>query len=227
MPDAVMLFAAGRGTRMAPLTDHMPKPLVRVAGRPLLDHALDLVAAAKLPRCVVNTHYRAAQIAAHLSTRPEIRISPEPEERLETGGGLRAALPLLGPGPVFTLNSDAVWSDPGALSQLRAAWDPARMDALLLLIPAERAHGHAGAGDFSCADDGRLTRGGPLTYTGAQIIAPDSLAEIPDRVFSLNTLWDRMAMQGRLCGLVYSGHWADVGTPEGIAIAETMLATHR
>ncbi|WP_424972140.1 nucleotidyltransferase family protein [Dinoroseobacter sp. S76] len=227
MPDAVMLFAAGRGTRMAPLTDHLPKPLVEVAGRPLLDHALELVTAARIDHCVVNTHYRAVQIAEHLATRPEILISEEPEERLETGGGLRAALPLLGPGPVFTLNSDAVWSDPTALSQLRATWDPTRMDALLLLIPAEHAHGHRGAGDFTCAADGRLTRSGPLTYTGAQILKPDGLADIPDRVFSLNLLWDQMAARGRLCGLVYSGHWADVGTPSGIEIAETMLAAHQ
>lgn len=227
MPDAVMLFAAGQGTRMAPLTDHMPKPLVHVAGQPLLDHALELVTAAAIGRCVVNTHYRAKQIEDHLATRPEILINNEAEERLETGGGLRAALPLLGTGPVFTLNSDAVWSDPSALSQLRAAWDPARMDALLLLIPAERAHGHRGAGDFTCAADGHLSRGGPLTYTGAQILKTDGLADIPDRVFSLNLLWDRMAARGRLCGLVYAGHWADVGTPSGIQVAETMLAAQR
>lgn len=227
MPDAVMLFAAGRGTRMAPLTDQLPKPLVPVDGRPLLDHALGLVDAAGIPRCVVNTHYRAAQIADHLAARPGILINNEPKERLETGGGLRAALPLLGPGPVFTLNSDAVWSDPGALSQLRAAWDPSCMDALLLLIPTERAHGHAGSGDFALGSDGRLTRGGPLTYTGAQILSPEGLCEIPERIFSLNLLWDRMAARGRLCGVVYAGHWADVGTPEGIAIAEAMLASTR
>jgi MurNAc alpha-1-phosphate uridylyltransferase len=224
MPDAVMIFAAGRGTRMAPLTDTRPKPLVEVAGRCLLDHALDLTEAAAIPRRVVNIHYLGAQIAAHLAPRPDILISDESDALLETGGGLRKALPLLGPGPVFTLNSDAVWSDPGALSTLRAAWDPSCMDALLLLVPADRAHGHSGAGDFAMDRDGRLTRAGQLIYTGAQIVDPAGLQDIPEAAFSLNVLWTRLADAGRLFGVIYAGHWADVGTPAGIGIAEDMLS---
>lgn len=222
MPDAVMVFAAGRGTRMAPLTDTCPKPLIEVAGRPLIDHALALSSAAKITREVVNTHYMGPLIERHLSDRPQIRISSEHDALLETGGGLRKALPLLGPGPVFTLNSDAVWTDPKALSYLRTDWR-ADMGALLLLVPRDHAHGYTGPGNFTCHPDGKLTRGGPLIYTGAQIVDPRGLEDIPESAFSLNTLWDRYAAEGRLFGTLYPGHWADVGTPAGIPIAEALL----
>ncbi len=221
MSHPVMLFAAGLGTRMATLTATRPKPLIPVAGRALIDHALDQVADAE--PIVVNLHYRPDQIRAHLAQRPDIRFSAETDTILETGGGLKLALPLLGAGPVFTLNTDAVWTGPKALGQLAAAWDGARMDALLLLVPRARAVGHTGAGDFLMDADGRLTRGPGLVYSGAQILRTEGLADIDDPVFSLNRLWNRMLAAGRLFGLVHPGGWCDVGRPECIPLAEQML----
>ncbi|WP_152497012.1 nucleotidyltransferase family protein [Roseovarius sp. THAF8] len=221
-PDAVMLFAAGFGTRMGRLTATRPKPLIEVAGKPLIDHALDLVTAQGPRRVVVNTHYLSAQVAAHLAGR-DITISEEQPDILETGGGLRKALPLLGDGPVFTMNTDAVWAGPNPLEQLAAAWDPGQMDALLLCVPPENAIGHAGAGDFVIGPDDRAARGAGAIYSGVQILKTDGLADIPDRAFSLNILWNRMLDEGRLHAVSYAGRWCDVGTPEGIALAEAML----
>ncbi|MGB3279564.1 MAG: nucleotidyltransferase family protein, partial [Pseudorhodobacter sp.] len=157
-PQSVMLFAAGFGTRMGALTADRPKPLINVAGKPLLDHALHQVAEAGVARAVVNVHYKAAQIAEHLKGRANTLISWEEDQILETGGGLRAALPLLGAGPVFTLNTDAVWTGPNPLINLREQWDGARMDALLLLAPLSRIKGFRGKGDFLLGPDGRITR---------------------------------------------------------------------
>ncbi|MGB7268564.1 MAG: nucleotidyltransferase family protein [Albidovulum sp.] len=221
LPRSLMLFAAGFGTRMAALTADRPKPLIKVAGQALIDHALGQ--AQGVERIVVNLHYRPEQIRAHLAGRPEIAFSAELETILETGGGLRKALPLLNSDPVYTLNTDAVWTGPGALGQLAEAWDPARMDGLLLLVPLERAVGHRGAGDFSMDGAGQLRRGGDLVYTGAQIIVTGGLAAIDEAAFSLNLLWDRMLAQGRLFGVMHRGGWCDVGRPESIALAETML----
>lgn len=223
-PDAVMLFAAGFGTRMGALTADRPKPLIHVGGRALLDHALALVDGAGITTRVVNAHYRVDQIALHLAGT-NAALSVEAPDILDTGGGLRAALPLLGPGPVFTLNTDAVWTGPNPLIALRKTWEPARMGALLLLVPADRAQGHTGAGDFALAPDGRIDRGGGLVYTGAQIVDPTGLGTIRQTAFSLNRLWDRIAADGRLFGLVHKGGWCDVGHPDGIAEAESML-TH-
>ncbi|GHD98286.1 nucleotidyltransferase [Allgaiera indica] len=221
-----MLFAAGRGTRMGTLTRTRPKPMINVAGRTLLDHALALVDAAGADRIVVNTHYLGDQIRDHLRGRPDIRLSPEPK-LLETGGGLRAALPLLGAGPVITLNTDAVWTGSNPISQLRAAWDPARMDALLLLIDPTRAHGHTGGGDFLIGPQGGLTRGPGLIYSGLQITRTEGLKTIDEDVFSMNVLWDRMLRDGRLFGQIHDGSWGDVGRPEGIATAEALLRKPR
>ena len=218
----VMIFAAGFGTRMGALTRDRPKPLIEVAGRALIDHTLDLVAAHAPPRIVVNLHYRAEQLDAHLAGR-DVLLSHETPEILDTGGGLRAARPLLGEGPVLTMNSDAIWRGPNPLTHLAERWDGARMGALLLCLPPDRARGHAGAGDFTREADGRLARGPGLVYSGVQIIDPACLAEIPETVFSLNRAWDALAAQGRLFGAVYPGHWCDVGRPEGIALAEDML----
>ncbi|MDR5652682.1 nucleotidyltransferase family protein [Ruixingdingia sedimenti] len=220
-PDAVMLFAAGFGTRMGALTATRPKPLVPVAGRALIDHALALADGAGVARKVVNLHYLGDQIAAHLAGRADVALSWEPEI-LETGGGLRAALPLLGPGPVFTLNTDAVWTGENPLSRLRSGWDPAHMRALLLLAPADRVTGHSGKGDFALDDQGRITRGGPLVYLGAQIVNPAGIEMIPG-AFSLNRLWDAMIAGGTAHGMLHHGGWCDVGRPEGIALAEAML----
>lgn len=225
-PDAVLLFAAGFGTRMRPLTDARPKPLIEVAGRALLDHALALTDAADLARRVVNTHYLADQVRQHLTGRPDVVISDEQPEILDTGGGLRAAVPLLGPGPVFTLNTDAVWTGANPLAQLRTAWEPERMDALLLLVAPRTAVGHGSDGDFRRDATGRLHRGPGGIYTGAQIIDPAAagLHDVDAPAFSLNTLWDRAAARGRLFGIWHAGGWCDVGHPGGIALAEDMLA---
>lgn len=217
-----MLFAAGFGTRMGALTAERPKPMIEVAGKPLIDHALDLVRSYDPGRIVANLHYQPDQIIAHLDGTG-IRFSHETPEILETGGGLRAALPLLGDGPVFTMNTDAVWSGPNPLDHLAAAWDSSCMDALLLCIPRENAIGHAGKGDFILDPDGRVSRGPGVIYSGLQIIRTEGLHAIPDRVFSLNLLWNRMLEKRRLFALTYPGKWCDVGTPEGIKSAEDML----
>lgn len=226
-PRALMLFAAGFGTRMGALTADRPKPLIPVAGRALIDHALDQADGLALDRIVVNVHYRADQIRAHLAGRPDVMISDETTAILETGGGLRAALPLLGADPVFVMNSDSVWTGQNPLEQLAAAWDPARMDVLLLLLPAADFTGHRGSGDFLMDADGRLQRsaGQPgLTYIGAHITQTDRLADIPQQVFSLNLLWDQAIARGRAFGLIHQGGCADVGRPDSIPLAEALLA---
>ncbi|MBC7133088.1 MAG: nucleotidyltransferase family protein [Roseovarius sp.] len=218
----VMVFAAGFGTRMGALTATRPKPLIEVAGRALIDHALDLAEAAGAPRIVVNLHYMPDTIRTHLAGR-DVLFSHETPAILETGGGLRAALPLLGPGPVLTMNTDAIWRGPNPLALLAPLWDRARMDALLLCVPPARAIGHDGAGDFTRDAEDRLARGPGLVYSGVQIIAPETLDAIGQSSFSLNRVWDRIAARGRLFGAVYPGRWCDVGRPEGIALAEAML----
>ena len=218
----VMIFAAGRGTRMRPLTESRPKPLVEVGGRALIDHALDIARAVRPAAVVVNTHVFADQIRDHLAGS-EVRLSHE-EALLDTGGGLKAARPLLPPGPVMTLNSDAIWSGPNPLERLARAWDGERMEALLLLLPPEARLGHLRSGDFDIDGDGRLRRGGPLTYSGAQILKPGVLDEIGEEVFSLNRAWDLIAARGGLHGCLYPGRWCDVGHPEAIGLAEGLLA---
>jgi N-acetyl-alpha-D-muramate 1-phosphate uridylyltransferase len=213
-----MLFAAGFGTRMGALTADRPKPMIPVAGRPLIDHALDLATGAGVPRVVVNLHYRGEQIAAHLAGR-NIALSWERTEILDTGGGLRQALPLLGPGPVHTLNSDAIFTGANPLTELADRWDGTRMGALLLLLPAER-------GDFRMDDAGHLIRapGVPgYRYLGAQIMDPAGVEAVSQKAFSLNLVWDRLISEGRAFGLVHDGGWCDVGYPAGIAEAEAML----
>ena len=221
LPQSLMLFAAGLGTRMGSLTAHRPKPLIAVGGRMLIDHAL--AQAAGVQRVVVNLHYLPDQIRAHLSGRSGILFSHETETILETGGGLRRALPLLRSDPVFTLNSDAVWTGPGALAQLSSVWDKDRMDGLLLLVPKGRASGHSGKGDFTMDAGGRLMRGVDLVYTGAQIIVTGSLTSIAENAFSLNLVWNKMAAEGRLFGVIHQGGWCDVGRPEAIPLAEALL----
>lgn len=224
-PAAAMIFAAGLGTRMGALTRDRPKPLIEVAGRPLIDHALALVRAAGIPRVVVNTHAHAEKLRLHLAREaPDVLLSHEPE-RLETGGGLKHALPLLGPGPVFTLNADVVWSGPNPLALLATGW---RGGARLALVPRTGATGHAGSGDFFLDAGERLRRRGgaaeaDFVYAGAGIIDTAAVAAFPGEVFSLNPVWDALAAEGRLTGVVHPGGWADVGRPEGIALAEALL----
>lgn len=222
-PEAVMLFAAGFGTRMGELTRDRPKPLIPVAGRPLIDHALDLVEAVRPKRVVANLHYHADQLVEHLAPR-NVLLSLEQPKILETGGGLRAAQPLLGTDPVYTMNTDAIWSGPNPLKLLQEAWDPDRMDALLICVPIGQTTGHVGNGDFRLDAGGRISRGPGLVYGGVQILKTKGLAGIQEKAFSLNLLWDRMHSAGRLFGLEYPGRWCDVGRPEGIALAEELLA---
>lgn len=228
-PFPLMVFAAGFGTRMGALTSDRPKPLIPVAGRALIDHALEIGAQAGVARMVVNTHYRADQMAAHLAGRG-ISISHEADRILETGGGLKAALPLLGEGPVAILNSDGIWTGTNPLAQLVHAWDPDRMEALLLLLPLHRTLAHGPRGDFRLAADGKISRGQggeDHVYIGAQILNPARIAAIPDNVFSLNLPWTAMIAAGTAYGLVHDGAWCDVGHPEGIAEAERLLHSVR
>ncbi len=218
-----MIFAAGFGTRMKHLTRDRPKPLIEVAGRPLVDHALDLARDAGCAPIVANLHYRPDQLRDYLERQGVECVLEEPDI-LDTGGGLRNALPKLGKDTVFTMNSDAIWSGPNALRLLAEAWNPTEMDALLMTVPLERAVGRKGLGDFVLDEAGRLSRGPDAVYCGVQIIKTQGLMEIDKDVFSLNLLWDRMQAQGRLFGLSYPGRWCDVGHPEGVVLADNMLA---
>ncbi|GLQ35616.1 nucleotidyltransferase [Amylibacter marinus] len=223
--DSLMIFAAGLGTRMGHLTATQPKPMIPVAGRPLLDYALTLAQQAAVKTVVVNTHYLSDQITAHLPQGVHSIFEPD---ILETGGGLKNALGLLGGGAVYTLNSDAVWTGDNPLTLLADHWDPDRMDGLLALVPKECAREYRGAGDFNLHDQRRISRRGdatsaPYVYTGAQIIKTDLLQQITQTKFSLNLLWDQMLADQRLCGVVHQGGWVDVGHPAGITAAEKML----
>lgn len=216
-----MLFAAGHGTRMLPLTNDRPKPLIEVAGQSLIDHALAFTDLPNLRSPVVNLHAFPDQMRAHLKDR-NVQFSDETAMLLETGGGLKAALPLLGPGPVVTLNTDAVWHGPNPIPLLLNAWRP-QMDALLLTVPRQRQVGHPGPGDFLRDLSGRLRFGPGEIYTGAQMINPAVLAEIAQPDFSMRLPWGILARRGGLFGISYSGHWCDVGQPESIPLAEAML----
>ena len=220
-----MILAAGLGTRMRHLTAHQPKPLIKVAGRALIDHALDLGRDVGAAPIVANLHYLPEMLESHL-LGSDVRTIREEPDILETGGGLRHALPLLGTSPVATLNSDAVWAGPNPLRLLINAWDPDGMDALLICVPMQRVHGRDGKADFDIDDDGRLYRGGDTVYGGAQILKTDLFEGVSDKAFSTNVVWNMMAERQRLYGLIYPGHWCDVGHPGGIAEAEAMLVQH-
>lgn len=222
-PQSVMLFAAGYGTRMKALTQTCPKPMIPVAGRPLIDHTLDLARAIEPQQIVANLHYLPEVLATHLSPKG-VLLSHESPQVLDTGGGLRHALPLLGNDPVFTANTDVIWKGANPFRVALSAWDPTRMDALLVCIPSAHCHGRKGSGDFSRDVQGRLSRGGDLVYGGVQILKTSGLAGIKEDVFSLNTLWNQMAKDDRLFAVEYPGHWCDVGHPEGITIAEDLIA---
>lgn len=223
IPNAVMLFAAGFGTRMGELTQTTPKPLIKVAGRALVDHTLDHVHAIAPKTIVANTHYLHNQMANHLATT-NVQLSHETPDILETGGGLRHALPLLGQGPVFTSNTDAIWHGPNPFEVALNAWRPDEMDGLLVCIPQAQTVGHKGQGDFTLDADGRITRGPGVIYGGVQILRTEGLAGIDEPAFSLNLLWDQLLAKGRLFGVSYPGRWCDVGSPEGITLAEQMLS---
>jgi MurNAc alpha-1-phosphate uridylyltransferase len=227
-----MVLAAGRGERLRPFTDTTPKPLARVAGKTLIDHVLDRLAAAGVARTVVNLWYLGHMIENHLSDRREPRITFSPEDDLlDTGGGVVRALPQLGPERFFVLSSDTLWHETGtpALERLADAWDDGTMDALLLLQPLEGATGFAGAGDFFMDDEGRLSRRGdaataPFAYMSVQIMHPRVFQNCPAGAFSNNLIWDRALAAGRLYGLVHHGHWFHVGDPDSLAEADRLVS---
>lgn len=230
--DCAMVMAAGLGKRMRPLTASQPKPLIRVLGKPLIDHALDRLADAGVARAVVNVHYLADALEAHLALRdkPAIMISDERAQLLETGGGMVKAKPLLAD-PFFCVNSDNIWIDGplNAFADLSRRWNAEVMDALLLLVAHPRAHNHRGAGDFHMDALGRLTRRkagrvAPFIYTGIQLVSHRLLRDAPEGPFSTNLLWDRAIGEGRLFGLGFTGEWFDVGVPEAIAATEEALS---
>lgn len=232
-PKTAMVLAAGLGTRMRPLTDDRPKALVEVGGKALIDHVLDRLAEAGVERAVVNVHWFADRLEAHLAARgraPDIVVSDERAELLETGGGLKKARPLLGEDPVVVANIDSVWIDRGdALGSLIHLWDPSRMDACLLLARREGSVGFEGDGDFFLGDDGHLTFRGeapsaPFAYMGVHITRPDYADGGPDGPFSLAGLWRRSAAAGRLFGCVLDGDWMHVGDPQARDQAEVRLA---
>ena len=231
-PKTAMVLAAGFGTRMRPLTDRMPKPLVSVAGKTLLDHVLDRLTEAGVERAVVNVHHFAEQMIDHLESRndPRIVISDERGLLLDTGGGVLKALPELGEAPFFLINADTIWIDgvKPNLARLAEAFDPLTMDALLLLAPTAGSVGYAGRGDFSMASDGRLRKRAerevaPFVYAGAAILTPALFAGSPPGAFSLTRLFERAADAGRLHGLRLEGLWMHVGTPDAIAAAEAAI----
>lgn len=233
--DVAMVLAAGLGKRMRPLTATRPKPLVEVAGKALLDHALDRLKAAGVKRAVVNVHYLADALEAHLRNRVQgidILVSDERAQLLETGGGLVKALPLIDADPFLIVNSDNLWVDGPAdsIRALAARWDDADMDALLLLVPLARANCHSGRGDFHMDGAGRLTRRrpsrvAPFVFTGIQIVSKRLFEGAKEEPFSLNLLWDKAIATGRVFGLVHNGLWFDVGTPPAVKRTEMMLAS--
>jgi MurNAc alpha-1-phosphate uridylyltransferase len=225
-----MVLAAGLGLRMRPLTDHLPKPLIKVAGKPLIDWTLDRFAAAGVRRAIVNVHYRADAMEAHLARRrrPEILISDERALLLETGGGLKKARPLFGMTPIYCTNTDAILVDDGKepCATLSEAWRDEAMDALLLFVPTERTTGYDGAGDFELVGDRPVWRRGasaPFVFTGLQIIRPSLLEGAPEGPFSTRLLWEKAMALGRLFAVVHDGPWMHVGDPEGLALAEAFF----
>lgn len=234
VPDTAMVMAAGKGTRMMPLTADRPKPLVKVAGTTLLDHVLDQLRSAGVGKIVVNVHYLPDQIEAHLAAHATdfaVTISDERELLRDTGGGLIQALPKIGADPFYCVNADNWWVDEGgnALIDMAKAWDAERMDVLMLVVPFERAGNTQGLGDFDMDPDGRLSRGGPrrqrpYVWTGIQMMSKAVVCDPPQDVFSTNIFWDRAIAKGRCYGLVHDGQWYDVGYPAAIGMTEAALA---
>jgi MurNAc alpha-1-phosphate uridylyltransferase len=227
-----MVLAAGLGTRMRPLTDHLPKPLVPLKGRPLIDHVLDRIAAAGIASAVVNVHHHADLLIGHLARRtaPRITISDERDALLDTGGGVRRAMPLLGAGPFFVHNSDSVWIETATdnLSRHATHWRQADMDGLLLLAPTATSIGYGGRGDFALASDGRIARraagaSAPFVFAGVSILHPRIMDGAPEGRFSLNASFDQAIARRRLFGLPLEGLWMHVGTPEAIVAAERAM----
>ena len=235
VPDTAMVMAAGLGKRMRPLTATRPKPLVEVAGKPLIDHVFDRLTSAGVKRAIVNVHYLADTLEAHVSNRfdgIEVVISDERGQLMETGGGLVQARDLIGDAPVLVINSDNLWLD-GPVDTIRllaSRWDDAIMDALLLVVPYARANNHRGQGDFRVAPDGRIIgrrkegATAPFVYTGIQILHPRLIRDWPEGPFSTNLFWTRAIEAGRAYAQVHQGLWFDVGTPAAIPRTEAVIA---
>ena len=233
VPDTAFVMAAGLGKRMRPLTASRPKPLVEVAGRSLIDHVLDRLRSAGVGKVVVNVHYLADALEAHLKARAkdfDVRISDERRQLMETGGGLVVAEPLIDADPFLVINSDNYWIDGPAdtLHLLASLWRDDDMDALLLLVPQAHASNHGGQGDFHMKSDGRLIRRekgkvAPFVYTGIQMVSKRLLRTAPEGPFSTNILWDRAIAEGRCFGAVHQGLWFDVGNPAAIKATERAL----
>jgi MurNAc alpha-1-phosphate uridylyltransferase len=235
VPRTAMVMAAGLGKRMRPLTATRPKPLVEVAGKALIDHTFDHLRSAGVQRAVVNVHYLADQMEAHLRARVhdlEVLVSDERDQLMETGGGIVRARELIGDDPFLCVNSDNLWVDGpvDAIRGLAAQWDGARMDALLLLVPLARAQCHRGQGDFRLDPLGRITerrepgRLAPFVFIGVSILSQRLIRDWPEGPFSTNVFFDRAMADGRLWGVVHQGLWFDVGTPEAVGVAEAALA---
>ena len=234
-----MVLAAGLGTRLRPITNHTPKPLVKISGKPMIDYALDALAAAGVSRAVVNVHHHADQMETHLAGYKDlaITISDERAELMNSGGGLARGLKLLDPGPVFVMNADLFWigeqpGEPTNLERLGRFFDSGSMDMALLCVPMENTTGHNGKKDFSLAEDGRLTRyregdPAPVVYAGAIAMHSALLDDAPQDAFNINIYFNRAIEKGRLFGLMLSGHWLTVGTPEAIGEAEAVIARFR
>ena len=233
MPQKAMVLAAGLGLRMRPITDHTPKPLVSVAGRTMLDRVLDHLVEAGVEDAVVNVHHLPDAVRAHLDRRaegPRITISDETPQLLETGGGVKQALPLLGADPFFVINADIVWLNGArpALARLAEAWNPVEMDALLLFKRTSDAHGYDGPGDFFLDPNGVPRRRGekqvaPYVFAGVQILSPAAMTDTPDGAWSLNVVFNRLLEQGRLRAIAHDGPWFHVGTPDAIAPTEEKI----
>lgn len=232
VPRTAMVLAAGLGERMRPLTETIPKPLVRVADKALIDHVLDRLAGSGVERAVINVHHFADAIEHHLARRqrPRVVISDERKKLLGTGGGVVKALPEFGNAPFFHVNSDSIWIDGvrSNLQRLAVAFDPSRMDALLLLAPSATSIGYTGRGDFAMAADGRLRNRAerevlPFVYAGAAVLSPSLFAGAPSGAFALTRLFDRAGKAGRLYGLRLEGVWMHVGTPDAIGLAEAAI----
>jgi len=221
---SAMILAAGEGMRMRPLTLDLPKPLIPVAGRCFLDRSLDHLRQAGIKNIVVNASYLKDKIARHCEPYKDVTLSLE-DTRLETGGGVKKALPLLGPHPFYILNGDGVWVAPSLMNQLAQAWDPEKMEALLMLTPLARAHGYEGAGDFVVDADHRLARApGGHVYVGVQIISPTLYEGIEEDVFSNNLVWDKALARGTLYGHLLQGEMYHIGTPEDLQKFEPLVA---
>jgi MurNAc alpha-1-phosphate uridylyltransferase len=224
-----MILAAGLGKRMRPLTNTIPKPLVSVAGKSMLERTFEHIESAGIPKVVVNSHYLAPLINDFLKNNyPETLVSYE-EVLLETGGGIKKALPLIGEEPFFTLNGDSIWTGANSLSAMKKMWMPEKMEALLLLIPRAKAYGYTGKGDFFMSEDGRLMRPkkdqeAPYVYIGVQLTHPVLFEGAPEGSFSLNILWNKALQQDRLYGYVHQGEWFHISTPEDLSAFEPIVS---